>query len=187
MNKPEYIIVDEFGLIANEIEAVLLALPVPPISSLNYQYGYIRELNETLQQWSKTETDRVLKFPLLYLEQPFNVQRSTSAATYGKLDVVRVFIINETQLNWKAKDRMDNNFKPIIYPIYRELLNQIDLSQAFSTQSADQIEHTFTDRYFWGNDQQNVLNDKIDCSIVTFRNLTVNNNPNCLPATSMLP
>lgn len=176
MNNPEYTPVDEFGLIKTEIKNAL-ALPV-----LNYQYGYTKELNMTLMQWSKDLPHQGLKYPLLYLEQPFNIIKNVKGnAFYGTIDVLRVYIVNETQKDWKAADRMLWNFKPVIYPIYRELMTQVDYSLAFHTQSRDQIEHIFTDRYFWDG-QESILNDAFDCSIVTFRNLMIANNPNCIPA-----
>jgi hypothetical protein len=174
MNNPEYILVDEMGVIVNEVQAAL-SMPV-----LNYQYGYIKELNETLIQWSKSESFASEKFPLVYMEQPFNIARGSSAGFFGTAEVIRLFIMNETKKEWKAKDRMTNNFKPVIHPIVREILKQIDISVVFHTQSAEMIEHTFTDRYFFG-EAMSFLVDAIDCSILTLRKLVIANNPNCTP------
>jgi hypothetical protein len=175
MNNPEYIIVDEFATL---VEAVRIKLE---LTNLNYQFGYVTELNETLTQWTKSSAYAAKKYPLVWLEQPFTLKRGNSAAYYGTIESVRVFIIDQSKKSEKAKKRIDNVFKPVIYPIYREILKQININPVFMVQSFELIEHTFTDRYYWGEAQQSVLVDVIDCSIVTFKNLKVNNNLNCVP------
>lgn len=180
MNNPEYILVDELAAVAAAVKTEL-ALPV-----LNYKYGYIDELNEMMLQWAKDPTSVVLKFPILWLEQPYIIDRRLRGETvYGKVNL-RLFIIQQTDANYKAIDRMTNVYKPIIYPIYRSLLKQIDLSLAFTTQSKDQIAHSFSDRYYWGKDTEALFGDKVDCSIVSITELLISNNPNCIPSTQII-
>lgn len=186
MNNPEYIVVDEFATVVAAVRQALLLGPDPDrFSVLNYQYGYITELNETLTQWSKTPQTAHDKYPLVWLEEPFTITRGRNPAIYGSINSVRVFIIQSSTKDLKAARRMTDKFKPVIYPIYRELLTQLDLSLPFSMTAAakavERFEHDFTNRYWWGDAQQAHLNDVVDCSIVTFRNLTVNNNLNCTP------
>nr|MBA3971805.1 hypothetical protein [Bacteroidota bacterium] len=70
MNDPEYILVDEMDTLVASVKAEL-SLPV-----LNYQYGYLRELQETLIEYSKTIQYSALKYPLVWLVQPFTVDRT---------------------------------------------------------------------------------------------------------------
>lgn len=176
MNNPEYIPVDIFSEIVANVQTALV------LETLNYQYGYITELNETLQSWNKTPEFASKRFPLVYLVQPFPITRGLSGF-YGKA-VFNLFVINTTTKIKKAADRMTDNFKPVIYPIYRELLNQIDLHEAFSTQGVPSIVHNFTDNYYWGEKQQSVLNDIVDCSQISGLTLMINNNSNCKPTKS---
>jgi len=180
MNAPEYIIVDEVGTIATSVKTEL-TLPV-----LNYQYGYVDELNEMLTQWAKDPASVSLKFPILWLEQPFTVVRTKPGETiYGTVDI-RLFIIMQTDQNYKAAQRVTLVYKPIIWPIYRSLMKQIDLSLAFTTQSKDQIPHTFSDRYYWGADTEKIFGDKVDCSIVSIFGIPISNNANCIPSTQII-
>lgn len=178
LNDPEYIPVDELGSVAAKVK-VNLALPV-----LNYQYGYIKELDETLLQWEKNPADAPNRFPLIWVEEPFNVVSGQSAAYYGKIEVLRVFVMNQTEKQLKSEERMTKNFKPIILPIIRDFLKEIDLSIAFHTQGVERIERTTQNRYYWGESQASVLTTPIDCTIVTIRNLMIANNSNCTPASS---
>ena len=179
MNKPEYIVVDEVGAVVDAVRTdPILVLPG---GVLNYQYGYVRELNETLKQWAETTEHALKKFPLIWLEQPFNIVRGESAAYYGRIEVMRVFIMMQTDGNYKAADRMANIYKTTLYPLYREFLRRLTLTTAFSTNVLEKIRHTVQDRYFWGEGQASVLDDKVDCMILTIRDLQIQNNLNCIP------
>lgn len=185
MNNPEYIVVDEFGLKNNDdllTGGILynvkqkLVLPV-----LNYQYGTIEELNQTLQSWSETATFNAYKFPLVFILQPFKITRGFENY-FGRLTGLRLFIINKTEADYKAKDRMTNNFKPVIYPIYREMLRQIDLSVPFTGtkgQGVQNIPHSVIDMYYWNEMSQRFLNDIVDTMVVDEMQLNINHNPNC--------
>lgn len=177
-----YIIVDEFGVKNANDELVsgifknvqeALALPV-----LNYQYGYLRELNETLKQYTTTDEFQLKKFPMIWLQQPFTIRKDTTAITYGTIESMNIFICAETDQNLKAAKRMELKFKPILYPIYYELMNQIDYSLSFLTQSPNQIEHSLVDRYYWGDGD--VFESKIDCIMLNIRALDIANKT-CLP------
>jgi hypothetical protein len=158
MNKPEHIIVDEFGLI---VAAVKAALSLP---NLNYLYGYASEMNETLMQWSKNATDASKKYPLVWLAQPFTITKGHEAEGFYGLTTLKWFVINESGKDLKSDKRMTNNFKSIIYPIKREMIAQLELSEVFaSTTSGSEYEYNETDRYYWGIEQEKILKDIFDC------------------------
>lgn len=185
VNAPEFIVVDAFGIKdegSGLVESGIIwsVQEALGFGSLNYQYGYLKELNQTMKQWEDSPQHANLKFPLIWLEQPFTIVRGNSAAYYGQIKPFRVFIIESSTQEKKAHERMKDVFKPKIYPIYRELLNQIDLSAVFMTNGIQLIKHEFTDRYFWGEEDLSQLNDIIDCSIVQFFDLKINNNFNCV-------
>lgn len=145
---------------------------------LNFQYGYVHELNETLIAYSKTKDHSILKFPLFWVAQPFTVDHG-DMGYYGTINNFRAFIIMETSRNYKAEERMEKVFKPIIYPIYWEWLTQLKKSKVFKIQAIETLRHSTTDRYYWGNDQQSVLNDIVDVMEISKFPLTINNNFNC--------
>jgi hypothetical protein len=174
MNNPEYILVDVFAEIVQAVRDTL------QLDELNYQYGYVTELNQTLQQWGQTPDFAGKRYPLVWLTQPFDIKKGLQNH-YGEVNDLRLFIIVSSSANMKASERMATNYKPVIYPIYRELLRQIDFHIAFDTISPDTIPHKTTDRYFWGEQQQSVLTDPIDCTIISGLTLKINNNENCTP------
>ena len=164
-----YILVDELENVTIATKAAL-SLPV-----LNYQYGYITELKETLAAYDKTAVYAVKKFPLIWVEQPFTIT-SDKVEYFGVVNNLRAFIINESGKNLKAKERMTGNFKTVIYPIYLEWMKQIRLSPAFKDIPTP---HKVTDRYYWGEEQSKILNDIFDCMEISGISLTVHNNVGC--------
>jgi hypothetical protein len=142
------------------------------LSSLNYQYGYSRELNETLKQYASNDDFSVKKFPLVWLQQPFTIVKDLTGAVHGTILSLRLFICTGTEVNLKSTERMSKIFKPILYPIYYELMTQIDLSTGFHSTSADQINHTIIDRYFWAEDEE-IIGDKVDCLVLDIQNLVI--------------
>lgn len=183
MNDPEYILVDVFGIKdENDIltEGILRKVQVNlGISVLNYQYGTIEELNETLAQWTKDPDFAQRKFPLVWLVQPFTLKRGFTDV-FAKVDGgLRLFIIVGTEADIKAKDRMRDKFKPIIYPIIRQLMTELNNDNAiqFEFNRALQI----TDRY-WFTEQQNEITDKVDCAEISGLQIAINNNSNCCTA-----
>lgn len=184
VNNPEYDLIKVFGLkdadgfltsgILFDVKEAL-AIPV-----LNYQYGDIKELNETLKQWQSSTEHSDKRFPLVWVQEPFTVKRD-SANFFGRVNLLRVFIIKDSVADWKAEKRREVNFDPVILPIYRELLNQMSLSPALLTGMPQQIAHSLTNRYFLGEQDLSVFNDVIDCTIVEFTDLKINHNLNCVP------
>lgn len=172
MNNPEYILVDEMGVI---VEAVRTALALPV---LNYQYGYITELNQTLADMNSDPINRSQKFPLVWLMQPYTIIRGESGY-FGKLNNGRFIIIQESLDSMKANERMTANYKPVIYPIYREILKQIANSTVFIDYLVENIVHQVTDRYYWGEAQQSVFNDIVDAMDISGLQLKISDNPNC--------
>jgi len=170
VNNPEYILVDEIGAVVTKVKAAL------NLAVLNYQYGYVNELKETLATFDKTAEYAVKKFPLVYLVQPFTITRG-DFKVFGKANGLEIFIINETIQHKTAPQRMTDNFKPVIYPVYRELINQFSKSHAFAEAIPGKIVHKTTDLYYWGDNQQDkMINDVFDCMFITGLNLTIRNN-----------
>jgi hypothetical protein len=170
MNNPEYILTDEMRTIVAAVKTAL-ALPV-----LNYQHGYVTELDETLKQYEADPSLYNQKYPLIWFAEPFTEIRA-SWKYWSDVKDMRLFILHATEKTTKAADRMTDVFKVTLLPIYRELISQIDKSKVFVNQP--QVLHSKTNRYYWGEKQQSVLTDPVDCIEVSQLQLKVKNNPNC--------
>lgn len=177
MTDTQFILTDELETVVAAVKAAL------GISVLNYQYGEVEELNETLKQFEQDPNKYDLKFPLIWVAEPYQVKRG-DPSIFGTADV-NVFVINSTQKTWKAKERMENNFKPVILPIYREFLKQIEVSMAFDHPYGRVPEHTTVNRYYLGENRQSTLNDVVDAMKISGLKLRISEKQNCSPFTNM--
>jgi hypothetical protein len=175
LNQPEYILVDEIGA------CVAAAKTALSLSVLNYQYGYVHDVEEKLKNFDKSATYAALKFPLVWLVQPFTIVRDGNFSYFGKVTDLEIFIISQSVPNKDTATRMTDNFKPIIYPIVRELTKQFSKSLAFAESVESKIIYRQTDMHYWGPDQNKVITDVFDCTRISGLNLTINNNKNCSP------
>lgn len=171
MNKPPYIVVDVFDDI---VKAVALKTGL----YINYLYGYVNELSETLQQWSESPSKYEMKYPLVWLSQPFTITEGKQIGIFGEIDELRIFIITDSDKNYKAQERMTKSYKPILYPIMEELKTQIPLSKAFQGYNSS-LNVKQTDRYYWGENQKNMLNDVVDIIELKISGIKIQNNLNC--------
>lgn len=173
MNNPEYILTDVFADIAENIRVEL------GLTNINYQYCYRDELNETLEQWAKTPTFLVKKFPIVWLSPNIKIKRGISG-WYGVIERGDILLIEQTDKNWKTEQRIENVFKPKLLPMYRELVRQIGINKAFTVDGT--FSHSYQFHYFWSatdEKKRSAINDIVDCIEINFSDLKVNNNKNC--------
>jgi hypothetical protein len=152
----------------------------PKIVALNYQYGHLKEIIQTMQEDEKAPTFRPKKYPLVALMMDFPEEKGNAGGYFGKV-TVQMVIAHISDPRLKAKQRYAATFKPILLPIYYELLEQIHSSLAIVTMSVKQIQHTKYDRPYWGSNglsdtAGNVFNDVIDAIEIQNLQLTINNN-----------
>lgn len=177
MNQPEYILEDELELIVSKASDSLISRGVLT-RAINYQFGSWDEINTILAQYSKTQAFSALKFPLFWFVQPYTIKR-VSGGYFGDTSL-RFFIITDSNKDWTPKQRMELNYKPVILPVYREVVNQILLStQIFDGLMDNHLPHDVTRRPYWGEEQQKQIDDVVDCMEISNLELKISNNPNC--------
>lgn len=136
--------VDVFGDIVNEVRKIY---DPSGLEKPYYLYGHPIDITKQLELLGGS-TERFKKYPLvcLLLDNPqkrgdsLNVEYSVSPT---------VLVLARTLPAYISEQRTIETFKPILYPIALELLNQIDNSRHLLSQP-DGIKCTWTDKYFWG-------------------------------------
>lgn len=139
------------------------------IENVNYLYGPFKEILERLTKWTASDTYEPKKYPLIALVQPFNENKGTQIGVEG-IDDLNIIIAMGTIAEAFTPTRYDINFNPVLYPIYYELLNQLDLDRRIMTQGKDLIPHTKVDWPYWdaGKDT-NPFNDRLD--VIEIKNM----------------
>lgn len=151
------------------------------ITAVHYDYGHPLEIIETLSQKSGPDLYIYQKYPLVALFLDADLRRGRKPGVYGEY-TLHMAIIRGTDPNYKAKQRDDYNFKPVLMPIYLEFMKQIQYSGLFL--SGGQISHDPINRYYWGKqglygNDGNIFNDHVDC--IEIKNLKLELSINYCP------
>src|SRR5699024_10136423 len=171
-------IVDLFGDIVSKVSNALVndfqALD-SHISGVHYQHGHILEIVDLLTQKDQSQTYKYDKYPLVALLQDFPERITVDSNRFVEANL-NILIVKSTLEEYTADKRYDENFKPFLYPIYNELLKQINKSAYTLTYSPYRIRHTKIDRLFWGRQGRygntaNIANDKLDAIEIQNLNL----------------
>lgn len=148
--KPVYIN-DIFGEIVARVSAKLLAqlqAVDPAITGVHYQYGHYTDIQERLITFGKG-TSRNQRFPLICVFEDEKIEHRREG--FFGMAKKKILILAQTTATRTRVQREEEVFKPILYPIYEELLTQIFKSGKFNVYSEDQIEHSQINRPHWGD------------------------------------
>lgn len=178
--KPVYI-VDIFGSV---VEAVSTALTPTlkeydsAITGVHYLHGHPVEIIETLTQRDKSTKFQFDKYPLVALFQDFPENHNGQLGIDNEA-TLHIVIAYSSLATYKSPERYAKKFKPVLYPIYLELLKQIVLSSKFLNYGIQTLQHTKIDRLFWGKEglygnTGNTFNDMLDCIEIRDLKLKVN-------------
>lgn len=156
MNLPKPIVYVFEELVQNVSNDILSKLQIaqPKIRAINYQYGHPIEIIETLAQYDKSTSKKFEKYPLVMLVQDFAEDRGKVGEYYGETNL-RIVIAHHTKKDYKAEERYEKTFVPILYPIYESLMEEIYNSRYFLVQSLTEVVHTKKDRLYWGRESLN--------------------------------
>lgn len=135
------------------------------ITGVHYEHGHPLEITETLLKQSKSISKKFSRFPLVALFQDFPEAKGSA---FDSEVTLHILICYGTSNKYKASTRYDKTFRPVLYPVYDELLEQIRLEKRFNVINKSLITHTKIDRVYWGRETDpgntaNKFNDLLDC------------------------
>jgi len=137
---PVYI-VDIIGEVVAAADAVLY----PTLGKhLNYLYGRDIQTLQTLQELTNSVASKDKKYPLVYLAMDFPEDRGNGY--YADVTFPQLFIATSTGSTDKPDKRYAQTFKPVLYPIYYEILRQLAKHKSIVQQDPDSIIHRKYDR-----------------------------------------
>lgn len=173
-------VVDEIGAVVSRVSSALtpaLQAYDPRITGVHYLHGHPLEIIDTLRQRDQSRTLKFDKYPLVALFQDFPEICNTTPGIAFKVRL-HLIIARATLATYKSGERYDYNFKPVLYPIYRQLMLQLAKHKMFLNYGGpDVIPHVKIDRVFWGaeglyTDTKNIFDDMLDC--IEIKNLELN-------------
>ena len=146
-------VVDVFEDIVSKVSAKLLPslqAVSANITGVHYLYGHYNEVRDVLKEKGANKTRKFDRYPLVVLFQDFPVRKRGNESIYGTA-TLQMLILAHTDDKARSEQRYTKVFKPILYPIYNELLRQIAKDGRLAVDSAKRINHTQIDRPNWGD------------------------------------
>lgn len=138
-------------------------------SKLFFHYGTLREIAGNLNQIGRA---RNVKYPIVALIEPFK-QRITSDGTRASL---RLLIATYTKKALLADERLELNYKPILFPVYDIFMKELRAVVKSST-----LDHTVINHFEMGKESLNgyngsVLDDHVDAIEINDLNVLFRDN-----------
>ena len=172
MDKAPVYITDIIGEVVAATETALKAQSGSWLSqnnkSINYVYGSEMHVTQTLLNIKNGG-----KYPMVALMMPTRTRRGNSDGYYGRVTLPYLYIATLSDNKGLPPAKYRDNFKPVLFPIYYELLNQLPKHSAIVNEGgADAIEHDMLEYPADVTDKANtIFTDFLD--IIAIVNLTV--------------
>ena len=137
---------------------------------INYQFGHPKEVQQTLMEQTQDIVTRNQRYPLLTLFLDFTEGIAQSDKDYISEAEVSIVIVNETDRNYKAAERLEHSFKAVLWPLYKVFILKCEMSPLFDVDAKFRIPHNKRDHYFYSADDakdQNVFAAYLDAVEIT--------------------
>lgn len=156
----------------------------PAFPHIYYLHGHPLDIVSVLQKKVESPDAKDKRFPLIALFQDFRESIGKVPGYYSEVSL-NLAIITISRQEYDSAQRYTNILKPVLYPIYYELLKQVELSTAFTMTQYEAPEHDKYDRLYWGKqglygNSGNTFNDYVDAIEIQNLKLRVNS-INCKP------
>jgi len=120
-------------------------------SDIQYMYGPVEEIEANLiaiaKNYGLPGGGSKPRYPLIAVFQDFPENREGTGGYYADVTLPIVLIATLTSNTYKAPQRYENSFKPVLYPIYELFLEE--LARSGSIIGTEQA-HTKYDRLYYG-------------------------------------
>lgn len=150
-------IVAAFGEIVAEVSAEVLPELQEydeKITGVRYDFGHWIELQETLNELDNSPRieDKRSKYPVVFLLEDFRVDRGGTG--YYGIGNFTLLIAVDSEKDLKSVERQEQKFDPILDPIYKALMNRLQIQPFFLFDGVAPL-HSVTDRKKFGQIQLN--------------------------------
>jgi hypothetical protein len=142
-----------------------------------FDYGHILDILSKLTAKDDNDVNKFRKYPLICLILDQKETHGTSV-NYQYTFAPRLLIVTSTQKEYTSQDRTNNTFKPILYPIYDLLIEEVKKYKYFGFEPRSLWPHDKYDRYSWGASEifgnvGVIFNDYLDGIEIISENINV--------------
>ena len=142
-----------------------------------FLYGHMLEIANVLTERDKSNNLKFQKYPCIIL--PMDIESEYDSKGIGmKYRNIKLYIVQYTLPEYRAEDRLEKTFRPVLYPLYEKLIYNIRYNKQVNTGDGIFPPHKKIDRLFWGTslnskNTSTILGDYLDAIEVSGLNLTV--------------
>ena len=165
--------VDVFQDIIDHIVLIYDPIIGNPPTGGNKPYALYGSLQAIVRELMERDDKKLNNYPLIALILDLD---ETTGTTLRNEYIIspRMIILEQTKKEYYPSERVTNNFKLVLQPLYNLVLDEIADNPAINVQHRDYIDHKKTDRMDWGTQQANdKLNEFLDGIDIRFNNLKV--------------
>ena len=150
-----------------------------------YMFGHPKEIINMLLKKDKHDVQKYNKYPLIALFQDFTEGIGEDQFVSSSVDDLNLVIVMNTSQDYTAKNRYDNTFRTVLYPLYDLLIKHIEQSGWFKDVGPGLVPHDKIDRLYWGRsglygNEANIANDFIDAIEIQNLQLNMRLKQNCI-------
>ena len=116
------------------------------ITAIHFEYGHYTDIKERLIMRAKNQENR---YPLICLFEDYSLVHQKEGIT--GIANLQMIILYLSKPDITREQREVNVFRPILYPIYFELLRQLKICGAFNIYDESLINHSQINRPHWGD------------------------------------
>jgi len=151
--------------VMDEMQAAVANVASKLGTPVYYMFGHPSEIVQNLTEMTAAPSKANLKYPLVALFTDILVDANKDGF-YGDARLTLI-IATMTKPEYKAAQRLANNFKPILQPIKCELVDQISRVKQWQPTGGGELRYKEIEHYYWGKDglygsDGNIFNDFID-------------------------
>lgn len=179
MTKQPVYVIDILREVVAKTQTVLLSNlqadnPNRSIVNINFVPGTPLEITDVLDVMGMQPTGDPKRFPLVGVFVPIREGKGRQIGIDG-IEGIRMCIAMVSNHTDRTPDRYVKNFKPILYPIYYEFLNQLSLDKRIMNTGANSFKHTKIDWPYYNPDQEkNAFNEYVDAIEIRDLELLIN-------------
>jgi hypothetical protein len=142
------IVTDNIGLVVAAMRDAVIPNPkAKGAGSPYYMYGHRREIDNRLLEKYEDKVFKYQRYPLIALACPIPEVINGGVLEY----TLNLAILCSTDKGYNAEERMENVFKPILYPLYEEFFDALRDSGLFMWPgNQERPQHTKVDRFYYG-------------------------------------
>lgn len=146
---------------------------------INYIFGSADYLKEQLDTFAQSYDTAFSSFPLIALFTPIEEQREGTDTTSASLSLI---IAVNSEREFDNGERLERTFRPILRPIYEELLRTLKEDARFDFGYSEEIKHSYSENYSYGRyGAYTPSQQELGCAIdaIDIKNLKVTITQNC--------